>query len=455
MKLRLIPLWLCVCAAAAAVLWLPHQRVEAAPPEAGAARPAELQQLIDRTPSGGLLRLPVGSYEGPAVITRPIVIEGQSGAVVRNKDGSGKPAITVRADDVSLKGLQIEQDGEGASSDTSAVLVQGSGALLHSLDIRTDAFGILLRDTGHNRIENNSVVRTGSGAAKLSERRNGIDLFNAHDNVISGNRVSSMNDGIYLESSHRNKVEANAVEHSRYGIHCMYTKGTVVRGNTGMYNITGAMIMGVKEAEVSGNSFTKQSESVNSQGLLFFDVHNSKVTGNKVEGNRVGLYVEQSGSNEFTNNDVLQNFVGVQFLESENNRFTGNRFIGNVIEAEANESESNAFSGNFWEAFRGLDSDGDGSSELSYALNPFFQRLTGAVPAYQLFFQSPGMQFLEGMYASDREGWTKDEAPLMKPGTGPEQKPLSGSAGNTTLVFGLLLLLASVSTIYYVGVRRG
>lgn len=70
MKLRLIPLWLCVCAAAAAGIWLPHQRAEAAP-DAGAARPAALQQLIDRTPSGGLLRLPAGSYEGPAVIAAP------------------------------------------------------------------------------------------------------------------------------------------------------------------------------------------------------------------------------------------------------------------------------------------------------------------------------------------------------------------------------------------------
>ncbi|SEF62449.1 nitrous oxide reductase family maturation protein NosD [Paenibacillus sp. UNC499MF] len=454
MKLRLIPLWLCVCAAAAAGLWLPGHRAGAAPADDTAARTAVLQLLIDRTPAGGLLRLPPGSYEGPAVITRPIVIEGQNGAVVGNKEGSGKPAITVGADDVTLSGLQIVQDGKGASSDTPAVLVQGSRTWLHSLDIRTGAFGILLRDTGNNRIENNSVVRVGSEAAKLSERRNGIDLFNAHDNIVSGNKVSSMNDGIYLESSHRNKVEANSVEHSRYGIHCMYTKGTVVRGNTGIYNVTGAMIMGVKEAEVSGNSFTKQSESVNSQGLLFFDVHNSKVTGNKVEGNRVGLYVEQSGSNDFTDNDVLQNFVGVQFLESENNRFTGNRFIGNVIEAEADAGESNAFSGNFWEAIRGLDSDGDGRSELSYALNPFFQRLTGDVPAYQLFFQSPGMQFLEGMYTSGREGWTKDEAPLMKPGTGAEQKPESGVTGNTTLLFGLLLLLASVSTIYYVGVKR-
>ncbi|SDC92760.1 nitrous oxidase accessory protein [Paenibacillus sp. UNCCL117] len=428
---------------------------------ASAVLRADLQRQIDATPENGTLVLQEGVYAGGAIIGKRIRLEAQ-GQVRIVGDGTS-PALHIQADRVHVRGVELVQGGE--SEEAAAVLVTGSGALLEELDIRTQAFGIVMRDNERSEIRRTQIRWLGdgedgmaAGPGELPDKRNGIDLFNSHDNRIHDNDVSSMNDGIYLESSHRNLVENNRIEHSRYGIHCMYTDGTVVRGNRGAFNITGAMVMGVKDAEVTGNTFTKQSESVNSQGLLFFDVETSRIAGNKVEGNRVGLYVEQSNRNEFSGNDVLRNFVGVQFLESEGNRLTGNRFIGNVIESQADDSANNAFSGNYWEAFNGLDTNGDGSSELAYAMNPFFQRLTSAAPAYQLFFQSPGMLFLESMFTEGREGWSVDDAPLMQPalaGTALQEGDRSGGpARNGTLALGVLLLAASAGTTYYLGVRR-
>lgn len=410
-----------------------------------------LQQLINRTPKGGTLTLKSAEYEGAITIDKPIRIQAEGNVRLRN--GANQSAVQIRADGVHVQGLQIVQEGR---EETAAVLVTASGAVLESLDIRTRSYGIVLRDGGRNEIRHTAIRwmdSPGQPAVKLSDKRNGIDLFNSHDNRIVDNYISSMNDGIYMENSHRIQVERNRIEHSRYGLHCMYIDGTVMRDNVGSYNVTGAMIMGVKDVEVTGNKFFKQSESVNSQGLLFFDVQTSRIFNNKVEGNRVGLYIEQSHRNEFRNNEVVQNFVGVQFLESEGNRFVSNRFTRNVIEAEASESKLNAFSGNYWEAFRGIDTNGDGSSELSYAINPFFQRLTSATPAYQLFFQSPGMLFLESMYTSGKAEWSVDKAPLMNPEIRSEAGDASsGSAG--TLAAGLLLLFLSVFTILYLGVKR-
>ncbi|OME99265.1 hypothetical protein BK127_38915 [Paenibacillus sp. FSL H7-0331] len=409
-----------------------------------------LQQLIDATPAGGVLNLPSDTYHEAIIVKKPISIVSEAQVTLVNS-AEDRPAIRVEADHVLLKGISIIQEGRG---ETSAVLVASNRNVLASLHIQTQAFGILIQDGSFNEIRDTTIQRSSqdSSTSKLTEKRNGIDLFNAHDNLIIGNTISSMFDGIYLESSNRNRVEHNQVDHSRYGVHCMYTEGTFVKGNTGMFNITGAMVMGVKGAEIRDNTFIKQNESVNSQGLLFFDVQSSRIRNNKVEGNRVGLYIEQSFNNEFEDNEVHHNFIGVQFIESESNRFTANDFIGNVIEAQATDSQNNSFSGNFWEAFRGIDTNGDGISELSYPINPFFQALTSKNAAYQLFFQSPGMQFLESMSVMEDSEWSSDLNPLMKPA----QSMMvinDDSSSSTLLLSSLLLLLLSVSTIY-LGVKQ-
>ncbi|WP_281890712.1 nitrous oxide reductase family maturation protein NosD [Paenibacillus sp. YYML68] len=423
---------------------------------AAAARSEQvsLQQLVDQTPRGAALRLSDGLYAGPVKVDKPLHIIAEGNVVVRNE--SGEPAMSITAEDVRLQGLRIEQSGAGQQA---AVLVTGSRARLLDLDIETEGNGIVLRDSERHVLERLSIVRkqaSGQEQMPMSERGNGIDLFEVHDSRILNNAISQMNDGIYLESSHNNIIEGNQIEHSRYGIHCMYTDGTVISGNQGAYNVTGAMVMGVHDAVVESNTFVKQSESVNSQGLLFFDVHTSRIHGNKAEGNRVGLYVEQSNRNVFTDNEVIRNFIGVQFLESEGNQFTGNQFMGNVIEAEASDSRDNTFQGNYWEAFRGIDVDRDGTSDTAYVINPFFQRLTTAIPAYQLFFQSPGMQFMESLNRAGLEEWTKDTAPRMRPDSrNVDREQGQAAAGATGVLWGsLAMLVLSLLLIRYAGGQR-
>ncbi|MCZ8523046.1 MULTISPECIES: right-handed parallel beta-helix repeat-containing protein [Paenibacillus] len=427
-----------------------------AKPVTAEADPLELrslQQLIDITPPGGTLKLDAGNYAGPAKVNKQLSIIGEENAVIVNE--SSLPAITITVQDVRLKNLRIDHEGK---EDRAAVLIAANRAAVQGIDIKTESYGIVIRDSEGHTIENSHIAHKQPGAADnpVSDRKNGIDLFNSHNSRIAGNVIDNMHDGIYLESSHRNVIEGNRIEHSRYGVHCMYTDGTVISRNEGAFNVTGAMVMGVNDAIVKDNTFVKQSESVNSQGFLFFDVHTSIVYNNTAQGNRVGLYVEQSDRNEFTNNDVLGNFTGVQFLESQGNRFTDNRFIGNVIEAEASDSENNSFRGNYWEAFRGIDVSGDAISDTAYRVNPFFQRLTSAVPAFQLYFQSPGMLFLESLHMDGIETWTKDEAPRMRHDfrNAQSQLPLADHSTSGMLALGLALLAASLFTIYYLGVRR-
>lgn len=426
---------------------LPSAAVCAASTESS-GKELPLQQLIDEAPPGGTLKLAAGTYRGPAVVTKPLRIEGAGGVRIVNE--TDRPALEIRTDRMTLAGLSIRDTGAKASA---AVLLSGSDSTLEDLRIETVSSGIHLRDASGNTIRRTNVGWAGPDV-KMTEKGNGIDLYASHDNVIVGNTVTGMHDAIYIENSNGVRVDANQVDESRYGIHFMYVNDSSIRGNVGARNITGAMVMAVKGVKVTGNTFAKQSENVNSQGLLLFDASDSVFTDNRLEGNRVGIYVEQAQKNVLERNRVTVNYVGLQLKESENNRFQGNDFQGNVIPAEATDSRNNDVKGNYWDSFQGIDLDEDGFSDMPYAINPFFQKMTKTTPPFQLFFQSPGMAFLEGMLTSSKQAWTTDRAPAMKPYAADTYRPPAGSETAGTLAISLLLLGSAVTTIFVTGVRR-
>ncbi|MFB9274306.1 right-handed parallel beta-helix repeat-containing protein [Cohnella cellulosilytica] len=427
------------------------------PGPAAAAEPAvqavPLQPILDQAEPGSELVLAAGDYAGPAVVDKTLTIRAESGATLYGLDGAA--ALTVRAPRSELRGIRVV----GADSDKlAAVAVEADDVVIRDSVIESSGFGISLRGADRAVISGNVVHSAEAAAVRGATARtgNGIDLYESHEARIEHNEVFDMKDGIYLEKSHRAIVEENRIYRSRYGIHCMYTDGTIVRRNEGEYNVTGAMVMGVRDAVVTDNSFRKQSENVHSQGLLLFDVQTSLIERNTFEGNRVGIYMELSSNNRLANNEVLRNFVGIQFLESSDNSFASNVFLSNVIEAQATDSAGNRMENNYWDAAQSLDADGDGIGDLAYAINPFFERAVDRAPAFQLFFQSPGMTFLSGLFTSDKSEWSEDIAPLMEPPEG------AGAGGASRLAadrdpevgwIGFVLTLAAVSTIY-LGVRK-
>lgn len=412
---------------------------------------AGIQSLIDQAGEGDVITIPAGAYEERVVVDKPLrlVAVGEV-LLIGNEDA---PVLHVAADDVAVEGLRIVQQAEAGQP---AVRVSASRASLRGLDIRTRASGIQLRGSHRSELVGNTIrpfAEDGESMAGMDRSHNGIDAFESHDNLLEANDIAYMNDGIYLESSDRNVVRRNRVDHSRYGIHGMFSAGVVIAENVGEANTTGAMVMGVEGAEVVSNTFVKMSESVHSQGILLFEVHGSRIADNRVEGNRVGLYVELSSGNEIRDNRIIRNFVGIQLLESERNRLEGNDAIGNVVDVEAADSRNNRITRNYWDAYRGIDSDGDGGGDFRYAIHPFFRKLVTETPAYQLFFHSPGMQFLESMFASGQADWTFDDEPLMAPSNLHEQDRAAG-AGGIALAASSVMLIASLMLLFYYGGRR-
>lgn len=431
---------------------------------ASSSRLPSLQELVDEAEPGDTLILTEEKYAGPAVITKQLTIDGGKTAILYNE--TAEAAIRIEAPGVIVRGVNILQ--EAAGEETAAVAVHADQSVLRELRIKTVGFGILLRDADDALLDRNEIswLSTSNEAdVTMGQKGNGIDLYNSHNNRIERNTIAGMRDGIYLENSNGQSIEDNRLYASRYGIHCMYVKDVRILNNRGESNVTGAMIMGVRDVHVAGNIFAKQSRNVNSQGILLFDVQNSVIERNLVEGNRVGLYIELSKDNQVIGNSIIRNFIGIQFKQAEGNQIQSNDFVANVIEAEATDSRENELSGNYWDSAQGLDMNADGVSEIPYRINPFYQELIAKTPAFQLFFQSPGMTFLSGMYTEQEERWAKDGAPQMKLNTALAAAAPQLAAGNMAaepvisdqtliLIIASMLLVTAILTILYSGVSK-
>lgn len=442
---------LAVCTACLPGAWGHADSAAASPPEIGAA---SLQKRLDAAKPGEAVTLPPGQYAEAIVISKRLVVQAEG--VTLTGSGGDAPVVKLAAEGAELHGMAVEKDAAG---EAPAVLISADRVVVDGLRIKSRSYGIQLRKSSGSTIRGSVVAPTDDlkGKSARQTERNGIDLFQSNGNLIQENRVTGMFDGIYMESSHDNTVLSNEIDHSRYGIHCMYTNGTIMRSNSGEFNVTGIMAMIVKGAEVADNVFTRQKGSVNSQGMLFFDVQNTRVAGNELTGNRVGLYIEMSRNNVWEDNDVSYNFVGIQLLDSQSNRLENNRFVSNVIETQADGSKDNELLHNYWDAFQGLDPSGDGISDIPYVMNPFFQRLTKGIPAYQIFFQSPGMRFLESLFTADAKQWTQDREPRMEPflssSASTDSRPNPWSAAETGIA-GAALLVAALTIITLMGVKK-
>ncbi|WP_213620440.1 nitrous oxide reductase family maturation protein NosD [Paenibacillus sp. J22TS3] len=416
----------------------------AAPAESSS--PIPLQKIIDGTAPGEEAVLPEGVYEGPVVIKKKLKLRGEGEVTLVNRTPS--PAVEIQDEGVEVYGIRIDQLEAGESA---AVKVVGDDVRLERLTINTRGYGIMLRDSDNGIIRQNEITWIGSVDTPSDNKGNGIDLYNSHRNRIEENQVTRVRDGIYIENSKMTQITGNVVSQSRYGIHCMYADGALIRGNQGEYNYTGAMIMGVNDSRVIGNTFRLQSSNVNAQGILLYDVHRSVVTGNQAEGNRVGIYVDLSTDNQIDRNYLQRNFLGLQLNKSKNNRFQGNSFIANVLDAVATGSENNRMNGNYWDSFKGLDPDKDGTSDVPYAINPFYQQLIGSNSAYQLFFQSPGMVFLSDLHMNDTQSWLTDQGPRMKPPGSVREGAMNYQGA--VLAAGIVMMLGAIYTIK-LGVKR-
>jgi nitrous oxidase accessory protein len=368
----------------------------------GVSAENSLQLRINAIPEGGTLRLEAGVYEDEIQLNKPIVLEGEAGTVF--KSCSPEPMITISGKNVFLKNIKIV--GCKNEESLAEIVVSGKNHLLEEITINTWKIAIKLEDVEDTLIR--KVRITGNA------RENGIDLWQSNRNAFENIELNGVEDGFYLENSHNNIVLGNTIRNSRYGIHIMFSDKITVKDNLSERNFTGAMIMASNQSIIEDNKFTENNRNVNAQGILLYDVHDSKVSNNYISKNRVGMFIEGSSGNKITDNEVMANFIGTQLLKNKNNVIEGNSYIGNVTEMQANQGTTNTIHQNYWDVAMKLDTDGNGKSNLPFQADPYFLNLAKETPAYQLFFQHPGMVLLQKVLKSPKDMLVTDVEPLMK-----------------------------------------
>ncbi|WP_339164882.1 NosD domain-containing protein [Siminovitchia sp. FSL W7-1587] len=368
-----------------------------------------LQQQIDESPPYGTISLDGSIYKGPVIISKPLTIKATEPAIIQ---ASGKqPAITIEGQGVQLENIHVKSLSSEAET---AVKMTGMKHQLRDMKVETNSIGIQLFQAADNVLENIQVTGQPEAEGEL-HAFNGIDLYQAHRNTITASTIQNVQDGIYVDHSHYNVIQQNTVTYSRYGIHLMFTEGTRVLQNNARHNITGLMIMESERVEVKGNDASYNDRHVHAQGLLVFNVFDSVFDSNRLNHNRVGVYLESSEQNRFISNEIAMNFIGLQVKEATQNTLTGNDFIANIVPGQAFGIFSNDVRNNYWDDAAVLDVNGDGSSELSHPLDPYFLTIVKKNPAYQLLFHAPGITLLKQVFKGDPEQLVFDEAPRAKP----------------------------------------
>ncbi len=327
---------------------------------------ATIELAIAAAPAGGHVVVGPGRHtiRQPIVIDKPLVVSGDSGAVIEGR--GDHELIVVTADSVALLGLELRNVATSFVQDRAAIRFQEVvGCRVERVVLRDTFFGIYLAKSDGCVLRDNFV--TGS---KETETRSGnaIHLWYSRNVMVEGNVLSGHRDGIYFEFVEDATVRDNiSVRNLRYGLHFMFSDRCRYHGNVFQENGAGVAVMYTSGVTMTDNRFLDNWGSA-AFGLLLKEITDSRIEGNIFQGNTVAVYAEGSNRIEVSGNDFLANGWAVKLMaNSVDNNFIANNFEGNTFDVATNSRQStSSFRGNYWDRYRGYDLDRDGSGDVPF-----------------------------------------------------------------------------------------
>jgi len=375
-----------------------------------------LTEALRLTPNGGSIVVKAGVYREPTIVVdRPVTITGEPGAVL---DGSGSHQImTVTANDVTIRGLELRNVVTSYVEDRAAIKVQdATNCVIESNRIEDAFFGIYLARVDRCRVAHN---RLHARAGKESASGNGIHLWTSTHVSIEGNEITGHRDGIYLEFVHESEVRDNVSEGNlRYGMHFMYSDDCRYVSNTFRRNGSGVAVMYTKRVAMIDNRFEDNWGSA-AYGLLLKEILQPTLRGNRFTRNTVGLLVDGVTRLDADRNEFSQNGWAVKLLASaQDGRFTHNAFVGNTFDVATNSRETTtSFAGNYWDDYTGYDLDRDGTGDVPHHPVRLFSFLVAENEPMLITLRSPFIGLLdlaERVLPSLTPATLADGSPSMK-----------------------------------------
>jgi nitrous oxidase accessory protein len=352
-------------------------------PRPSAAVASPLQQLIDATPTGGVVEIPPGRYTGVLVVDRPMRLRGRGRPVlIGASDGS---VIAVRAPDVTIEGVDIDGVERGdLGRDSSGIHVAGRRATIRDCRITRTLFGVYLREADGSTIEGCAV--RGIRGKDAGEKGSGIHVWNTNGFRIVGNDIRDTRDGLYIQSSSGGYIARTSAVDLRYGIHYMFSDDNTFEDNLFANGAAGSALMYSRRITFRRNRFL-HNRGFASVGLLLKACDDVVAEDNLIGDNARGIFLEGSYRNRFQRNIVAQSDTAIVLYDSAGgNLFEGNSFVANLSPLSlVGRRTDTVFRGNYWSDHHEPDLDGDGRSDRPYRLSSVFDHLRSNLMAADLF----------------------------------------------------------------------
>ena len=350
-----------------------------------------LQELINQTPTGGKVPLESGTYYGPVVIDRPLILDGEGKVTI---DGQAKgTVIRIVANGVTIRNMIITGSGKSHDQVHAGIAINSSHNIIRNNRIHHTLFGIDMKESHENKIIENDIS---SFPEDLGLRGDGIRVWASNNNIFSKNSIHDSRDMIVWYSD-GNLIEHNKGWNNRYSLHFMYTGGNTVRYNNYWDSAVGIFLMYSHDSVLSHNQI-RHAIGTTGMGIGMKEVDNMRLIENRIVYCTTGIYLDQSpfdplAFNMMLGNTVAYNIHGVVFHSTlKQNVFKGNKFIGNLepITVHSNgTAKNNIWEANYWSEYEGFDRDNNGYGDTSYINKSYFDQLWMDNPWLKFYYASP------------------------------------------------------------------
>jgi nitrous oxidase accessory protein len=364
----------------------------------GAAEPARLQPLLEAAAAGSVVKLAAGTYAGPVVISKPLILDGEGKVTI---DGGGKGSVvTIATDGATVRNLKLVNSGSSFDGVDAGVQVRGNFNVISDNRIDDCLFGVDLQQSSSNVVRRNHIR---SKPVDLGLRGDAVRLWYSFRNRVLDNSFVDSRD-VVVWYSEDNLISGNSGTGGRYSMHFMYSKYNLVEKNRFWNNSVGIYVM-YSDGVVLRDNYIAHATGATGMGLGLKESSEVKVERNQIMYCASGINIDQSPYqpdtvDEFYDNVIAYNGVGIEFNDQAR---IGNVFKGNVVKGNltslAVRSRASAikqtFEGNYWEDYEGFDRDRDGIGDTPYEVHAYADRLWMDVPLVQFFKGSPMMEFLD------------------------------------------------------------
>ncbi len=355
-----------------------------------------LQAWLDTALPGTTLRLPPGKYRGPAIINKPLTVEG-NGKVVVDAGGRGT-VLTIKADRVTIRGLTLRSSGDSHDTIDGAIMAEGKELLIENNVLEDVLFGISLHKTTDSIVRGNRIR---SRPVDSAERGDGMRLWYSTGNRIENNDIAQMRD-LTVSNSPRNRFTGNTIHDSRRAFNFLFSHRSIVEGNLLDKNSTGVISLN-SEGMVIRNNRILHAMDASGAGIALKETSAALIYGNEIVHCAHGIMADSPmdpiNRIVFVNNIIAHNVTGIYFYGAKgghiaiNNTFKSNLWPVTII--GDGDPMNDFWWGNSWDNYEGFDLDHDGLGDKPHELYAWADRIWMDTPSATFFRSTPVLELLD------------------------------------------------------------